>query len=145
IARGKVVIEGRTLINDRAICPNGAFPNEEIQEHVLDNANIRTFRLSISVLGDGLVEAVPDEFLRELAARQCRDTHGHICGRAFEVPVLEAPGTNRIGRFGWKGQQASLLSFAGDAYLNEMGITNRLQPTENAPNGNLAKLAKFDA
>lgn len=130
IARGKAVIEGRTLINDRAICPSSAFADEEIQERVPDNANIRTFRLSVSLLGDGLVEAVPDEFLRELALRQCRDTLGHTCGRAFEVPVLEAPGVNRIGRFGWKGQQASLLSFAGDAYLNEMGITSRLLPDE---------------
>src|SRR4029077_2198513 len=31
---------------------------------------------------------------------------------------------------GWKDQHASLLSFSGDAYLNEMGITNRLQPDE---------------
>lgn len=130
IARGKAVIEGRTLINDRAICPSGAFPDEEIQEHVPDNANIRTFRLSVNLLGDGLVEAVSDEFLRGLALRQCRETSGRICGRAFDVPVLEAPGVNRIGRFGWKGQQASLLSFAGDAYLNEMGITNRLLPDE---------------
>ncbi len=30
----------------------------------------------------------------------------------------------RTGRFGWKDQHASLVSFAGDAYLNEMGITN---------------------
>ncbi|HSD55504.1 MAG TPA: di-heme oxidoredictase family protein [Burkholderiales bacterium] len=130
IARGTVVIEGRTLINDRAICPSGAFPDQEIQEHVPQNANVRTFRLSLNVLGDGLVEAVSDEFLRDLAARQCRETHGRICGRAFEVPVLEAPGTNRVGRFGWKGQQASLLSFSADAYLNEMGITSRLQPDE---------------
>ncbi|HKS82289.1 MAG TPA: di-heme oxidoredictase family protein, partial [Candidatus Acidoferrales bacterium] len=35
-----------------------------------------------------------------------------------------------VGRFGWKDQQASLLSFAADAYLNEMGITSRLQPEE---------------
>ena len=35
-----------------------------------------------------------------------------------------------VGRFGWKDQHASLLSFAADAYLNEMGITNRLQPDE---------------
>jgi CxxC motif-containing protein (DUF1111 family) len=35
-----------------------------------------------------------------------------------------------VGRFGWKDQHASLLSFTGDAYLNEMGITNRLQPDE---------------
>jgi CxxC motif-containing protein (DUF1111 family) len=130
IARGKVVIEGRTLINDRAICPSGAFPDEEIQEHVPDSANVRTFRLSVNLLGDGLVEAVSDEFLRELGVRQCRETHGRICGRAFEVPVLETPGVNRIGRFGWKEQQASLLSFAGDAYLNEMGITSRLLPDE---------------
>jgi hypothetical protein len=31
IARGKVVISGRTLVNDRAICPNAAFPDSEIQ------------------------------------------------------------------------------------------------------------------
>jgi len=37
------------------------------------------------------------------------------------------------------------LSGIGDAYLNEMGITNRLFPTENAPNGNTALLARFDA
>jgi CxxC motif-containing protein (DUF1111 family) len=36
----------------------------------------------------------------------------------------------RVGRFGWKNQQASLLSFSGDAYLNEIGITNRLFPDE---------------
>jgi CxxC motif-containing protein (DUF1111 family) len=35
-----------------------------------------------------------------------------------------------VGRFGWKDQHASLLSFSADAYLNEMGITNRLQPNE---------------
>lgn len=130
IARGKAIIEGRTLINDRAICPNRAFPDEEIQERVPDSANVRTFRMSLNLLGDGLVETIPDEFLRSLAVRQCRETNGRVCGRAIEVPVLEAPGTNRVGRFGWKAQQASLLSFAADAYLNEMGITNRLLAEE---------------
>ena len=51
------------------------------------------------------------------------------------MPVLERPGTTRIGRFGHKGQQASLLSFSADAYLNEMGITSPLQPNENTSNG----------
>src|SRR5436190_8135162 len=50
----------------------------------------------------------------------------------------------RVGRFGWKAQHASLLAFAGDAYLNEMGITNRFFPTENAPNGNTQVLAELD-
>jgi CxxC motif-containing protein (DUF1111 family) len=52
------------------------------------------------------------------------------------VPLLEAPDSWGVGRFGWKDQHASLLSFAGDAYLNEMGITNRLFLTENTSMGN---------
>ncbi len=130
IADGAVVITGRTLINDRAICPNGAFPTLEIQERVPDTETIRTLRTSLNLLGDGFVEAVPDETLTQIAARQCRETHGRICGKAISVPVLEAPGTTRIGRFGWKDQHGSLLSFSADAYLNEMGITSRLLPDE---------------
>ncbi len=130
IADGDVVIAGRTLINDRAICPNAVFPDKEIQERVPDTENIRTLRTSLNILGDGFVEAVADENLKELAARQCRETHGRICGKAINMPVLEAPGQYRIGRFGWKDQHGSILSFAGDAYLNEMGITNRLQSAE---------------
>jgi CxxC motif-containing protein (DUF1111 family) len=130
IARGAAVIEGRSLINDRAICPSAAFPDVELQERVPETETIRTLRMSLSLFGDGFVEAVPDEALRSIAAWQCRTTHGRICGEVVEVPVLEAPGTLGVGRFGWKDQQASLLSFAADAYLNEMGITSRLLPDD---------------
>jgi CxxC motif-containing protein (DUF1111 family) len=130
IADGKAMITGRTLINDRAICPSAAFPDQEIQERVPDTETVRTFRTSVNLLGDGFVEAVADETLKEIADRQCRETHGRVCGKVVSVPVLEAPGKTRIGRFGWKDQQASLLSFAGDAYLNEMGVTSRLLPDE---------------
>ena len=37
-----------------------------------------------------------------------------------------ATGDPRVGRFGWKGQHATLLVFGADAYRNEMGITNDL-------------------
>lgn len=130
IARGTVIISGRTLVNDRAICPNAAFPDTEIQERVPATETIRTTRLSLNLLGDGFVEAVADETLLGLARTQCRAAHGRICGQALRVPIVEAPGETRVGRFGWKDQHASLLSFAGDAYLNEMGITNRLFPDE---------------
>lgn len=129
IAHGTVVITGRSLINDRAICPNQSFPNEEIQERVPNTETIRTFRISLNLLGDGFVEAVADQTLVDLAKRQCQ-SKGKICGQALYVPIVEAPGKMAVGRFGWKDQHASLLSFAGDAYLNEMGITNRLQPDE---------------
>ncbi len=130
IAHGEAIIEGRTLINDRAICPSAAFPNVELQERVPESEDIRTARLSLSLLGDGFVEAVSGETLRGIAARQCRQTRGRVCGVVIEVPVLEAPGTFGVGRFGWKDQQATLLSFAADAYLNEMGITSRLLPED---------------
>jgi CxxC motif-containing protein (DUF1111 family) len=130
IAHGTEVITGRSLVNDRAICPNAAFPDKEIQERVPDTENIRTFRLSLNLLGDGFVEAVADQSLTDLAKQQCKNSHGKICGQVLFVPVVEAPGQMGVGRFGWKDQHASLLSFAGDAYLNEMGITNRLQPDE---------------
>ena len=51
-------------------------------------------------------------------------------GEAIMVPVLESSNTSEVGRFGWKDQHASLFSFAGDAYFNEMGITNELFPDE---------------
>jgi CxxC motif-containing protein (DUF1111 family) len=130
IAHGAEVITGRSLVNDRAICPNAAFPNNEIQERVSETESIRTFRLSLNLLGDGFVEAVADQTLLDLAQQQCKSSHRKICGQVLHVPIVEAPGQMGVGRFGWKDQHASLLSFAGDAYLNEMGITNRLQPDE---------------
>jgi CxxC motif-containing protein (DUF1111 family) len=130
IGRGTEVISGRSLVNDRAICPDAAFPSTEIQERVPETENIRTFRLSLNLLGDGFVEAVADQTLIDLAQQQCKSSHRKICGQVLQVPIVEAPGQMSVGRFGWKDQHASLLSFAGDAYLNEMGITNRLQPDE---------------
>lgn len=130
IAHGTEIIKGRSLVNDRAICPNAAFPVTEIQQRVPDSEQIRTFRVSVNLLGDGFVEAVPDRTFVDLANGQCNKSHHKICGQVLYVPIVEAPGQTAVGRFGWKDQQASLLSFAADAYLNEMGITNRLQPDE---------------
>src|SRR5580700_5309923 len=130
IAHGAEVISGRSLVNDRAICPNAAYPNNEIQERAPETETIRTFRISLNLLGDGFVEALADQTLIDLATQQCNSSHRKICGQVLEVPIVEAPGQMAVGRFGWKDQHASLLSFAGDAYLNEMGITNRLQPDE---------------
>lgn len=130
IGHGSYVVKGRSLINDRAVCPSAAFPSEEIQEHVPDRANVIAFRTSLNVLGDGYVEAIPDTTLRHLAMQQCKSTFGQICGQVVLVPVLEAPGQTRVGRFGWKDQHASLLSFSADAYLNEMGVTSTLQPKD---------------
>lgn len=133
-----VSIPNRSLINDRAICPqernfpnampplNFSHPDAQAQEHVPDSERVTTFRTSLNLLGDGFVEAINGSTLQDISNNQPNGMKGQI----ILVPVLEAPDTFRIGRFGWKNQQASLLSFAGDAYINEMGITNRLFPKE---------------
>jgi CxxC motif-containing protein (DUF1111 family) len=123
INHGSEVIQDRTLVNDRAICA-------EIQELVPDTETVRTTRLTTNTLGDGYVEAISDETLLKIRKEQCRASHRKICGQAVRVPVPESEGHDRLGRFGWKDQHASLLAFAADAYLNEMGITNSLQKTE---------------
>ena len=116
-------IAGRSIINDRALIP-------EAQEHVPATENIRAFRAALNTLGDGFVEAIDDQTLLAIGAQQPGVSQGRIHGEVIQVPVLEAPGQTRVGRFGWKDQHSSLLSFIGDAYLNEMGVTNRLRPKD---------------
>jgi len=129
---GAAQITGRSILNDRAVVP-------EAQEHVPVTEDIRALRAALPTLGDGFVEAIDDDTLRDIAAAQTHNSGGRIHGEAIEVPVLEAPGQTRIGRFGWKDQHSSLLSFIGDAYLNEMGVTNRLRPHDTTSIGKLTR------
>jgi len=104
---------GGQLIHARAT-------DSDIVEHISTAETVKTFRVTTSTLGDGFVEALANQTLQDNVAAQPLGQRGTLT----QVPVTEANNTLRIGRFGWKAQQASLLSFSGDAYLNEMGITN---------------------
>src|SRR5215831_13063068 len=121
---------GGSLVQDRAVNPS-------IKERVLPYEDT-TKRASVNTLGGGFVEAISDETLLGIQKSQLPN----IQGVAISVDVLES-GTMRLGRFGWKNQHASLVSFSADAYLNEMGITSPLQPNENTRNG--VSVAAFDA
>jgi CxxC motif-containing protein (DUF1111 family) len=119
---------GGSLINDRAIDP-------KIQELVPGSENVRTFRMATNAYGAGFVEAINSNTLVAIANAQRGQSRGLIAGQVTQVPLLESPGANRVGRFGWKNQHASLLSFSSDEYLNEIGITNRLNLVENTSLG----------
>jgi CxxC motif-containing protein (DUF1111 family) len=110
-----------------------------VRETIPREANVIAQRMSTPLFGLGLIEAIPDSTLIQNARIAKPDG---VRGRAAEVTDITT-GENRIGRFGWKAQLASILAFSADAYSNEMGITNRFFPVENAPNGNQALLAKF--
>lgn len=120
---GANTISGRSIVNDRAICP-------QAQEHIPNTEDIRALRAVLNTLGDGFVEAIDDDTLLAIAARQPQESDGRIHGEAVQAPIFEAAGQTRIGRFGWKDQHSSLLSFIADAYVNEMGVTNRLRPKD---------------
>jgi len=122
---------GGSLLQDRAI-------PIDIQELSASTNNVQALRGSLSVLGDGFVEAIANSTLQNIANAQPFGMRGQL----INVAVFEKPGTSRVGRFGWKDQQASLVSFSADAYVNEMGITSPLQPDENTSNGN--SVAAFD-
>lgn len=104
----------------------------ECQETLPPEATVVAFRVTPGALGFGLLEAIPDEQLMEYA----NTPPGSVSGVAHMVPLLEdeeAP--LRVGRFGWKAQLATMLSFSADASLMEMGLTNRIIGEENDPNG----------
>src|ERR1041384_5016512 len=149
---------GGSLINDRAVDmrrdPSIAQANiqERVpplhsaadQQPILDRpVDVATTRTSLNLLGDGLVEAIANQTLLDLVAKETNE-NPNVHGVAIRVPVLESDQTRncRVGRFGHKNQHASLLSFSGDAYLNEIGITNRFFLTENTSLGR--SVANFD-
>ena len=132
-------------MNIWAIAPDGSNPTQisatggDQPTYSRDTGeNIRTFRASLNTLGDGFVECIADNTLT--AIRDSQPTS--MRGTAISVDVLEAPDQTRIGRFGWKDSIATLLTFSASAYLNEVGITSPLQPTENTSLGR--SVAAFD-
>ncbi len=116
------VVGGTTLFQLFSI------PDHRCQAAIPAEATVVARRMSIPLFGAGLIEAIPDETLLALEDPFDRDRDG-ISGRAAVITDV-ATGQRRVGRFGWKAQIATLLTFSGDAYTNEMGITNDLFPHE---------------
>ena len=94
------------------------------QVQIPAEANLIARRVPTPLFGSGLIEAIPDATLLALESV--------TGGRAARI-IDRATNQPRIGRFGWKSQQATLLAFSGDAYRNEMGVTNDLFRNELAP------------
>src|SRR5581483_2893166 len=126
---GQNTITGRSVINAQAICTDA-------EENSPDGQSQRTLRQSLTTLGDGFIESIADSTIINNGQNVCTSSGGTICGEVVNVPVLECTTTTcpngnlAVGRFGWKSEHASLLSFSSDAYLNEMGITNRFNGKE---------------
>lgn len=127
---------GGSLIHSQGIGQQGLC--NYVGEVVPHEATIMTGRRSTPLFGLGLVDAVPDETFRLIAWEQRFDPD--ITGVVSVVTNLST-GRDAVGKFGWKAQNPTLHQFAGDAYLNEMGITTPQFPNEICPQGDCTKLS----
>lgn len=101
-------------------------------EVVPPQANVVIQRITPPCFGFGLVEAILDA---DIQVREALPPPG-VTGKAHMVTPAETPlGPPRVGRFGWKAQVATILTFSADASQNELGLSNRFFPLDNQPNG----------
>ncbi len=99
-------------------------------EHEPADATVHNVgRLTTSLFGLGLVDAIPDAFFRNLVAAEPAAVRGTVNTAAIALPnpvdTAQSIGTVRVARFGWKADTANLADFAAGAYQNEMGITTQ--------------------
>jgi CxxC motif-containing protein (DUF1111 family) len=133
--------EGGSLFQHFGI--GGQVPNRACTtqgEVVPSDANVTAGRRTIPLFGDGFVDATSGSTFRAIANSQ----PSSIRGVSPTVPDLVHGGT-ATGKFGLKAAVPSLFQFSGDAYVNEMGITNPIFPNENAPQGSATMLANCDS
>lgn len=125
-----------TALNGETLYSLFSIGKHECQVSIPLEANVIARRMPTPVFGAGLIEAIADETILAL--------EGNGKGRAARI-VDVATGRPRVGRFGWKAQQATLLAFSGDAYRNEMGITNDLFRDELGPGLTAEQMKRCDS
>ena len=109
-------------------------------------------RIAPQIAGVGLLEAITDEDILANAAAQAASA-GSIKGQPNRVWDDFAQ-AQRIGRLGWKANQASVASQTAGAFQGDMGITSTQHPSETctptqkdclaAPGGSQGKSPEID-
>lgn len=108
-------------------------------------ADVTAERLTPQAFGMGLVEAIPDSQILANLATSPGGVARWVTPVEWDDGDPLTPDPQTIGRFGWKGGVATVLTFSADASVNELGLTNRFFGQDNAPEGDLAKLALMDS
>jgi len=98
-------------------------------------------RVAPSVIGLGLLEAIPESQLVEWADPKDENGDG-ISGRMNVVIDFAAQG-KVVGRFGWKANQPHLSQQVAAAFNGDLGITSSLFPKENSSSVQAERLLDF--
>src|SRR5450432_3551169 len=83
-------------------------------------ATITSKRSAMSLRGTALIDFIAERDVLTAQAAEPADVRGRVNRTA----------DGRLGRFGWKGQTATLVEFMGSAFRDEMGVTNPLALTD---------------
>jgi len=83
-------------------------------------ANVFSTRSAMTLRGTALIDTIRPGDIEKVRAAQPSDVRGR-----FNM-LNDA----RIGRFGWKAQTATLVEFMGEAFRDEIGLTNPIAPID---------------
>lgn len=145
VVRAGVAASGGNPFDGLASLGGNLFQLEAIDPSIVEvvpaQADVVINRVTPQAIGIGLLEAIDDADIIANAAAMPVDPS--ITGVVRMTQPFEG-GPMRASKMGWKGGVSTALSFAADASLNEMGLTNRFLSVDNAPQGDLAALALWD-
>jgi CxxC motif-containing protein (DUF1111 family) len=123
-----------------------------IPEHSFEDDTVFSARVAPPMIGLGLLALISEKDILIKEDVNDADADG-ISGKANYVWSVNNQEV-ALGRFGWKAGQPSILEQSADAFVNDMGLTNRLRQKEtctqeqseclNAPNGNGDSVNDYD-
>jgi CxxC motif-containing protein (DUF1111 family) len=92
----------------------------DLRVGVPPQADIVSQRNAMTLRGNGLLDTI---VLGDVLANMASEPPA-VRGRPNILP------DGRMGKFGWKADVATLVEFMGNAFRNELGVTNPLQPRD---------------
>ena len=146
------VPEGRLVVDDVRVATGTGTVLRRPRARVVDLArgplDPRTrisLRIPPTLVGLGLLEAVPDATLESLADPDDRDGDG-ISGRVRRIPVggdrRGAGAPVQVGRFGWKAGEPTIEAQVAKAFHQDLGVTSPRYPEPNCLAGDEACRAR---
>jgi CxxC motif-containing protein (DUF1111 family) len=95
----------------------------------LGEAAMFSLRLAPPLIGMGLIEAVPEAAIEQLAARSPVDGIRGRPNRVWDASRQQSV----MGRFGLKANHGSLREQVASAFINDIGLSNPVYPEQNCP------------
>lgn len=102
---------------------------EELNYGDLEIETSSSIRIAQMMIGLGLIENIAEENILKLEDVDDTDGDG-ISGKANYSWDLQ-DNKFKLGRFGWKASQPTVLQQTADAFYHDMGLSNKLYPDES--------------